>query len=195
MVAEVSGPGEQAHPEISRDGLTLYFQDATGATNDIHVTTRPDRDAAFGAPVRVDELSGDEDDDSVTTDASARVLVLASLRGGRTTRTLFEARRGSTAAPWGVPVPILELTVDAETHAPHLDDPGLVVYFQRFVGGRDLFWAERASLTSPWGPATPLSELNTTGDEYDPWVSPDHRTIYFVRDLGGDKDIYMATRP
>lgn len=190
----VSTGGADEHPFVTRDGLTLYYQ-ALGLNGrpDIFISTRPDRQSSFPAGIPVGALNTDADDEAATTSASELVLMLSSTRGGGAS-TLYEARRSTLSAEWGVPVQVAELSTSARTHAPHLDDPGLVVYFQRNVA-YDMFWSRRPDLDSPFGPAVPLVELDSPDPETDPWVSPDHRTIYFIRDINGDKDIYVATRP
>lgn len=53
---EVNSSAFDAHPEISSDGLTLFFQSRRSGPWDIWMTTRPDVSHAFGSPVNIGQM-------------------------------------------------------------------------------------------------------------------------------------------
>jgi hypothetical protein len=74
---------------------TIVFFSATRAGGrggqDIYTATRPTRDAPFGAPVALDELNSNLDDQDPSI--SADLHVLAFSRGGDVDRELYIATR------------------------------------------------------------------------------------------------------
>jgi hypothetical protein len=191
MTALNFAPAE--HPYVSIDGLRIYFTSGVNATSDLWMATRPDRDSPFANPARIPNVNSPEEEAMGAVDASERVLMFSSARGGVVIDDLWESRRASISDPWGPPVAVTELNTATYDRAPHLDDYGLVTYFER---ASELRWAIRTSVASPWTIEGAVDEINAMpSDESDPWLSPDLRTMYFVADTSTTtKDIYVVTR-
>ncbi len=198
-ITAVNSAAIEEHPQISGDGLTLYFTSRRGGGEaNLWQSTRPDRDQGFGPPIEIANVNSPELEAMGAVDARDLVLVFSSMRGGLNVDELYESRRVSTDQPWSAPVAIGALNTATFERGPHLDDLGLVIYFDQ-GGDSRLVWAMRDSLDAPWSAPIALDELDVTGQtETDAWLSPDQRTLYYTvdPDPGGpaDKDIYTATR-
>ena len=58
LVTELASTADDTTPEVSADGLTMYFSSdrSSAGDRDIYITTRPDRGSSWATPQRVDEL-------------------------------------------------------------------------------------------------------------------------------------------
>lgn len=193
-VVELNDSDVQEHPQISSDGLTLYFTVGFRSAANLWVSTRADRDSPFAPPRKIENVNSTVAEAMGAVDARSLVMVFSSARAGEDTDDLFQSRRASASEPWPAPVAVAELNTNSPERAAHLDDYGLVMYYE--LGEiSELRWTTRTDVGSAWGASTALDELDTPSEEEsDPWLSPDLRTIYFVSDRTGVKDIYMATR-
>jgi hypothetical protein len=192
-IVQLNTGATEEHPHISGDNLRLYFTSGRGGIANIYMSTRADRDAPWGAPARVDELNTDEYEAMGGSSADERIIAFSSQRGGLTVDDLYSARRAHDGVPWEAPVALAELNTPTYERSPHLDDHGLVMFFDQAASGR-LTWTHRATTSDPWATAMTITELDDAGPETDPWLSPDLRTMYYVRNTGAGRDIYIVTR-
>jgi hypothetical protein len=190
-VSELNTAGDDATPDVSRDGLTLYWSAAGAAgAKDLWFATRPDRLSPFGTKQRIVELASGADEAGPTTTPDGRTLYFA--RDPTGTDDIYVSTRASTTDVWGPPVAVTEInlaaTLDSE---PYVNGSNMfIIWYSARSGNNDLWSARRASPALPWETAAPVSELNTANPEGDPWLSPDEHVIYFMR----NNDLYMATR-
>lgn len=193
-VAELNTAADDTTPDLSRDGLALYFAttrvDSVGA-KDIYVSRRENRDALWGMPARIGEVSSTGDEAGPAISFDQRSLYLASDRGGNDDIYSSDLNPGSDR--WSPAARVDELATSAVEGEPWVSPDRLYIVFSSTrpgSQGSDLWEARRTSTTLPFDPPTRIAELCTTGTEADPWLSPDQRTIVFMR----DDDIYFATR-
>jgi hypothetical protein len=149
-IAPLSAPGEDRDPDISRDGLTLYFDsDRAGSIGgtDIWMSTRADLASPFGPPVRIAELSSPQTDRDPNVSADELVMYLASDRpGGPGNQDLWVARRPDRASPWDAPQLLTDLSTTASEGSPSVADDGTIVWDATVLGTYDT-WISR-----PLGP-------------------------------------------
>jgi Tol biopolymer transport system component len=204
-VTEVNSAASDVGTEVSPDGLTLYFSSnrAGGAGRlDFYVSTRPNRSAAWSAPVRIAELSSPESDEGIFVSPSGLVAYFHSDRDAATpgVYTIYRATRTSVQVPWSTPVRVAELDSGTGDENPWVTADDCTMYFQSERSGgdgsADIWVARRATPASPFGAVTNLSTINGAAYDADPWLSPDERTILFVSPRGavGDYDVYEAAR-
>jgi len=180
----------EEHPQISGDGLTLYYT----SNEDIWRTIRADRDAPWEPPAKVAALSDGDEQAMGSVDARDLVLVLSTIPASLNTDELYESRRTSTTEPWGPLVPITDINTPSFDRSAHLDDYGLVMFYEYGAPAR-IRWSWRTSVGAAWSAPVNVLGLDGPSAESDPWLSPDLRTIYFAIDAGqGNKDIYTLTR-
>ena len=189
-VGVLNTSGDDATPEVSRDGLTLYYvtNGAAGA-KDVFISTRADRTAAWSPRMPVGTpISSGADESGPTLTPDGLVLYFSRDTNGE---DMFVSVRATTSAAWGTPMPLTALNTASFDGEPFINGTNTLLIWSSDRGGnRDLWLARRADATAAWGAAQPISELNTAADEGDPWLSPDEHVLYFSRGT----DIYMATR-
>jgi hypothetical protein len=192
-ILELNTNASEEHPSFSGDGLRLHFTSGRTGGAEMYVATRADRDSPWENVQLLAEVNSDEYDASGSTSADERVLVFSSWRGGLTVDELFESRRDHPGQPWGAPIAIVELNTASAERGAHLDDHGMVMYFEQNVR---LVWTQRGPDGVQWNAPQVITELDLPSQaQTDPWLSPDLRTIYYTLGTGtGTQDIYMATR-
>ncbi len=196
-VGELETGGDEANPQVSGDGLRMYFASirASGiGAHDIYYTERANRTAVWGTPSHVLELNTANDDSSPGRDDSERHLVLARFIGDW---ELATSSRATTAAPWSTPSTITELETPGVENTPNLDASGLVLHFasDRGPGGDyDLYVATRPDVTAPFGAPRELTTVNTETRDADPWLSADGNTLYFESDATGKTALWRSRR-
>jgi hypothetical protein len=196
LVSELSTPSLESAPELSPDGLAIYFaSDRPGAigSNDIYVATRTNLGDAWGVPVALTALNSAGADQPCAISKDGLHFFLGSTRNGNP--DLFVATRTLADPTWGTPVPIAELNTASNDYSAYVTDDQLEIYFDsnRFDAS-DLFVATRVLAIDKFGAPQPISELDSTAADNDPWLSPDRREIYFASDRSGTQAIYRSTR-
>ena len=196
-VAELNSTAAETTPEVSSDGLTIYFASARTPTlggNDIWMATRASRSAAWGTPVHVTELSSAGADGAPAL-AGPLAIAIDSDRAGTTMLDAYVATRATPGAAFGAPTAIAAInSADAEGN-PMLTEDRLAVYFDsNRTGDNELFVATRATPTAAFGPPAQITELASTSADSDPWISPDGRTMYFTSNRDGTTRLWQTTR-
>jgi Tol biopolymer transport system component len=130
----VNSSAVDAHPEISADGLSLYFssyRDGGRGGSDIWVSRRSSTAQPFGAPTPLASLNSPGFDGEPSISADGRALFLTSDRAGTVGATdLWASIRSSTAKPFGPPVnlgPRVNTVSDERT--PEISGDGTRLYF------------------------------------------------------------------
>ncbi len=180
--------------EISTDGLRLYFDSARSGNEDLYLARRPARDAPFLPPRPITELAtaSDETDPSLSEDE----LELFFTSDRESPSCLYDVRRPSPDAAWGVPVRQSALCAGGPIGGPHLSDDGLRLYYNTKEDAFDegtIYVASRASRDEPFTTGVPVGGL-PTGHSGFPWLSADELTLYFERSEPGYLQGNVATR-
>jgi hypothetical protein len=195
-VAELNTAGTETTPEVSYDGLTIFFASnrapLLGAL-DIWVSTRAARGAPWGTPVRVDELST-ASREAAPASSDKLVMVFESNRNGN--NDTFLAQRATTAMPFGTPQPVAAINTAASDGNPMLSANGLELYFNsNRSGDNQIYLSQRASTSDPFPAPVAIAELAApTFDDQDVWISEDGRTMYFSSNRDGTTRLWQSTR-
>jgi len=191
---------EESQPQISRDGLELYFlsarRDAQGESSyNIWVSKRSTTREPWPAPTKLDapvNTTGAETSPSLSADG----LELYFSNGYV---DLWVSTRATKNDPWGQPVK-LGPPVNSEyaEDCPCISADGLSLYFisDRPGGGNnsDIFVTTRTSKNSPWGEPVNLGpNVNSSQYEYTPFISPDGLMLFFSRGFS-KAHVYVCTR-
>jgi hypothetical protein len=187
--AFVSNTGITYSPEISGDGLTLWFvSDRPGGRGDtdVYISTRTARGAAWSTPANVTELNTQacEIDPGPLPEHDQMVVTRCDSIGHN---HLNLTQRPGPDAPWDPAVYMDQLNTDQKEGDPAFANDGLSLYFAttrdspNHDNRADIWRTVRASLSAPFEAPVPVRELNILEvDDQDPWVSNDERHIVFT---------------
>jgi len=192
-------------PNISVDGLTLYFQSRRSGSYgpyDLWATTRRTADDQWGEPVNLGPvINSSAQDGGPSISADGLSLYFHSIRSG--VADLWVTRRSATSEPWSQPVNLgPTVNSSASDVCPRISRDGLSLFFESSrdggYGGRDLWVTTRATLADDWGPAVNLGpNVNTSDGEVGLDVSADGLTLIFSSNRpegSGDYDLWVTTR-
>lgn len=203
---EVVGPSssgaDEAGPDLSADGLEMYFTRSVaggpqGFTTKIHRAVRS-AGGTFDSGTQVLELDQavSQFNPSVSRDGNALVWEVSD------TATPFWTARKLATNRWSAPAPVQGISGDA--HSPMFAPDGSTLIFDRrdipFFPARlsGLYVATLDSTTGVYNAAVPLAEINDNfGVAYnrsDPWLSSDGKHLVFVRrqlTIEGDQSLHL----
>ena len=199
LAADICSSREESTPEITDDGLTLFFNSERPGglgDSDIYFTTRTSLLDFWAPPIHLPVLSTANDDNSPTPTPDALVLYLVSIRSdGMGSQDIYVASRARRSDSWSAPVLVPNINSRDRDTNPHLSRDGLTLYFTTSRDGDSDIWrAVRSSPSADFDAPEPVPELNTNDGDADPWISPDGRVIYFSSNRNGDYDLFMAVR-
>jgi subtilisin family serine protease len=162
----------ETSPEISSDGLTLYFASERLSLGNADIYRSTFSGGAWSAPVLVTELntSGNEGDLAISPDG----LTMFLARG----TTLLKSTRPTTTSVWSAPA-TTGTVWGTDAAAPAINGAG-DVYLQDGQP-RDLLVSRRGSLGNYPTPVA-ITELNTSTRDAGPWVSADDLYLAFEHD-------------
>jgi hypothetical protein len=170
-------------PEISPDGLTLYFVSNRSGNYDVYRSTFS---TVWSAPALMSDLSsaGDELDVAVSPDGLTAVVI----DDEATNRFLIHTRANTTVA-FGAGVFHPELAVSADATAPSITNGAQIIYFHA-GGTRDIYVAYKKGNGTYTNPV-PVTEINTVDRDAAPFVLQDDKHMIFER----TSDLYETSRP
>jgi hypothetical protein len=193
---QLSSAAGEGTPEITSDGLTIFFMSdrASGVGGqDIWMATRASRSDPWGAPTLVPGVNstGADRDGAVTND----LLTIVLTRTVNNVSVLFTSTRASSTTDWPPATALTELNMPDANGGIYAQDR-LTVYFTSVRGGTsDLYVATRDSTSAAFAAPVAISELNTSNaEEVDIWVSADQRHAVFVSNRGGMTRLYETSR-
>ena len=205
----VNTPGHDYRPNISTDGLDLYFHsDRPGGNGDydLWTTTRHTTNDPWGEPINLGStVNSSARDQSPSISADGLSLYFASRRpGGYGEFDIYVTKRTTKDDPWEAPVN-LGAVVNSNTieRNVNISASGLELYFSsdrpRGYGNDDLWVTIRATNEDPWGEAVNLgSMVNTSAFDRRSTISADGLVLFFDSSRSGGyggNDIWMTTRP
>jgi Tol biopolymer transport system component len=197
-VLELSSNSMDELPEVSADGLTMYFaSDRPGGAapgEHLWVSYRATRADPWGKPAPVTDFAPGDADISPSLQHDELIMTFSSQRGS-TDWQLYATTRPSTSDPWGTPTLLTELNSTAADWSSGLYRGGTGIVFSTTRVGNiySLFYATRATVTEPFSAPQPVTELNNN-DENNPWLSDDGHHIVFDSQITGGGRIYEAWR-
>ncbi len=188
--------GEDSQPQISRDGLELYFvsdrPDTNGeSSHNIWVLRRSSATDPWSVPIKLPapvNTAGPETSPSLSADGLE--LYFSDGIMNNVSADLWVSTRASKDGPWGQP---LKLAAPVNSvygeDCPCISADGLSLYFissrpgvSSNPGNTDVFVTTRPSKIDPWGEPVNLGpNVNTNHYEYTPFISPDGLSLYFSR--------------
>lgn len=186
-LVELSTPGEDQNPGLSRDALTIVFSDNA----DIVFATRPDRASAFGPVQPVPALSSTDVDTCPELSGDGQTaMVVRGVTDAREIWMYTRAADGPITDGWSQGTQLVELSSPVADASPDLDLHAQTLHFHSDrIGPTDDIFVTTRDGTTFTVPAV-VTEVSTTLDEGDPTLTADLRTMVFHRGL----DLYITTR-
>jgi Tol biopolymer transport system component len=184
----------EGSPDISADGLALYFNSDRSGSRDIWVTTRVTMDDDWGTPVNLGQtVNSTARDTSPSISSDGLELFFYSNRHGQ--GDLYVTTRATKEDPWGEAVNLgPTVNSSASDGGPSISSDGLTLFFWSArpggYGGSDLYFSTRETKSDPWAdPVNIGPTLNSPSWVSYPTLSPtlfgDGSTVYFGSDLPG----------
>jgi WD40-like Beta Propeller Repeat len=196
-VAELASDFNESTPEISADGLTLYFTSdrPDGVANRLWRSQRASRSSAWATPVSNTSPTPGTKDISPSLDDSGLWLAFGSVRGSSSGFDLFLTSRATPGDSWAAVQALDSLNSSSDDFDPALFFGATRIIFNSLRNDTgDLFQAARSTTRDLFGAPTPVTELNSPKSDGDPWVSADGRRIYFASSRSGVETMYRAER-
>ncbi|MEJ2703860.1 MAG: hypothetical protein P8Z79_15600, partial [Sedimentisphaerales bacterium] len=209
----INSDEEDSHPNLSSDGLTLYFSSFSPegmGGGDLWMTTRATRNDPWGPAVNLGPtLNNTEHQTAPSISADELELYFSyydpDLPEDDPAQGFYVTRRESKDAPWGEPInlgPVInswpcrwEIEISSD---------GLLLMWADYWdceprpgghGETDICYSRRATKDSEWGEPVNLGAcINTTSSEAGPSISPDGSMLYFQSNHCGGQamDIWQA---
>ncbi|MBA7683788.1 hypothetical protein ES703_92173 [subsurface metagenome] len=203
----VNSSSIDAQPDISADGLSLYFlsrRPGGSGSADLWVTTRKAKDDPWGAPVNLGTtLNSSAPDHNPSISADGLSLYYTSRRpGGHGADDIWMTTRKTKSDPWSTPVN-LGFNSSPDDWAPNISADGLELFFtcsgaRGGYGSYDLYVATREIINDPWGEPVNLGPtVNSSAGDAGSSISPDGRMLFFTSDRpggSGSGDLWVTTR-
>ncbi len=203
----VNSPYNEGSPDISSDGLSLYFDsmrpDGLGDW-DIWVTRAKTPHCDWCSPEMVPPpVNSRYGESGPCISVDGLWLYFASDRpGGSGNFDIWVSTRKTTEDPWGEPVNLgPNINSWAYDNHPSISADGLSLYFDSrrpnpsgSLGNNDLYVTTRATKSDDWSiPVNLGPKINTSNIEYSPNILSDDMTMFFDSRIT-DRDIWMTTR-
>ena len=196
----VNSPSSERYPNISADGLSLYFTSnrpgGSGGT-DLWVTTRKTTSDPWEPPVNLGSTvnkSVDEWESCISTDSLTLYFTRDDWSGGLGSFDVWVTTRETKEDPWA-PAENLGPTVNSSSGdaTPSISADGLMLFFSSSWPGSayvyenyNLYVSMRPGTEANWGESENLGPV-VNGEYADvcPSVSSDGRTLYFSSNRPG----------
>jgi len=189
-------------PNISADGLTLYFSDYDygtypGDSVDIWKITRDTKDSAWSAPVNLGQTinwEGGDNSPSISADGLSLYFASSGRRdapGAPAWYDLWVATRATKEDDWGIPKNLgPSVNSPLIDSCPSISADGLSLFFMSDrTGGQgefDIWMTSRATKEQPWGPPVNLGPaVNSSANDLFPHISRNGSTLYFCSAMPG----------
>jgi hypothetical protein len=201
----VNSPARDLNPELSPDGLSLYFTSFRDGTADIYVSQRASESCTWGAPVKLPPpINGDANQFSPDISPDGHHLYFGSSgHGGFGNGDLFVSYREDPTDDfgWGPPVNLgPAVNTEVEEQGPQfVAAGGGTLYFNRQLMPTRVFAIPMTIDGLVSGEAAAVDELNhPTANTSEVAVRADGRELFFWSPrpgtIGGT-DIFVSTRP
>ena len=180
-LAILNTAADEASPELSADGNTLWFTSDRLVANDKDVYVAQRIGGVFAPASRIDTLSvagSDEEDIAISPDGLTMIV-------GRS--QLHRSTRNATTDAWPATT-ALGAGFGTSPAAPSLTAAGDLYFHADPTPPRNLYVARRNG--TGFGTPMPLVDLNTTGRDAAPFIAGDESRLWFER----NGDLYESLK-
>ena len=207
----INTEAEEAHANISTDGLSLYFSSSDRSpahgNKDIWVSQRAKTNDNWSEPENLGPIvnsSANDADPAISADGL--VLFFGSDReGGSGAYDIWMTTRATIDFEWSSPVNLgPKVNSSAGESSAHPSADGLSLFFHSYrsggQGNRDLWVATRPTTDDEWGSPTNLGpKINSPDLEINPSISSNCLWLFFSSNRSGGyngiMELYVTMRP
>jgi Tol biopolymer transport system component len=191
----INSSGTEFGPNISADGLSLYFNSSRpggSGENDLYVSTRETVLDPWGESLNLGPVVNTSFDDvnpSITADGLSLYFSdwdgnnRPPRPGGYGQCDIWMIQRASLSEPWSSPVNLgPQLNGPLVEGAPDVTNDGTVLFFSGYLSGSDWdLWFAKQNIDATWGAPVNLGPLVNSSSDADlcPCISADGRMLYF----------------
>ena len=197
VVSQLSTGSNETTPEVTSDGLALLFSsDRAGGlgSGDIWISTRQNRNMAWGAPSNMIELNSQQGD-SAPSMSDDRLMVALTSQRASTNPDIYIATRVLPSVPFSTPQPVTELNTQGHDGSVMLSGDKLMICFDSDRSGNmEVYCATRPTAASAFDAPTRMPFNDPAADDSDPWISPDKRMIVWSSNRSGAFEVWYVTR-
>jgi len=197
----INSSGTEFGPNISADGLSLYFNSTRpggSGQNDLYVTTRKTVLDPWCEPLNLGPIVNTSFHDVNPNITADGLSLFFSDWDGATPRPggygqcdIWMTQRASLSEPWSSPVNLgPQLNGPLVEGAPDISNDGTVLFFSGYLSGADWdLWFARQNIDATWGVPVNLGPLVNSDSDADicPCISADGRMLYFSSFRSGGK--------
>ena len=195
----VNSAGYEYGPDVSSDGLSLYFNTWRSDDVDVLVTTRAATNEPWGPPVNLGlpiNTSANESSPHISDDGLSLYFCDWGMQvryrpSGMGHEDLWIATRASVSDPWGPPVNLGgPVNTAYREDSPDTSADGLLLLFSSNrpggFGGSDIWMSRRTTIEEDWGPPVNLGPgVNGPARDEGPTISVDGKTLHFHSNRSG----------
>jgi hypothetical protein len=182
LVSVLNTDASEVSPEVSRDGLKIWFIRGTAA----YFSTRTSRIAGWSVPAQLDFGDPNLKVYHATPSPELNYLVL-DIRDVPAAPRLYTASATNQPTVWMSPKPLLvtDLGNPATAAGAMVDESGRLWFASDSGGGYELYYATALSFGKYAAPVL-VPGIDTSGAEADPWISPDGHELWFSLGFASD---------
>jgi hypothetical protein len=181
LVNPLSTGSNETTPEVSLDGLTMLFSsDRSGGlgSGDIWMSSRNNRNMAWGTPVALVELNSTLTSERASVDPN-----------------IYIATRLLPTGPFMTPQPVTELNTAFHDGSVMLSaDKRMICFDSDRSGNMEVWCATRPTGAGTFGAAEKMSFNDPAADDSDPWLSPDKNLIVWSSNRSGSFQVWYVRR-
>ena len=202
LVTELNSADSELDPEVSFDGLTIYFNstrvvEGTQGGFDLFFSTRLTRDDDWSPPHLVANLNSAESDMGAVMDAAETAMVFH--RTGAHNLDLYLTTRSNPDDDWQAPTRLDGLDTDAQEADAWLSADGLTLYFNSNrtggSGDSDIYRTSRLTATTVlFALPDELGEINSENHEANVALARGGRYLVMSSARSGDHELWEASR-
>jgi hypothetical protein len=202
LVGELNSGDSELDPEVSFDGLTIYFNSTRAVEGaqggfDLFYSTRLTRDDPWSPPQLVPGVNSAESDMGAVMDAAQTTLVFH--RTGVHSLDLFLSTRDSPDADWELPSRLDGLDTDDQEADAWLSADGLTLYFNSNRAGgsgdSDIYRTSRLTASTVlFALPDELAEVNSPMHEANVALARGGRYLVMSSARSGDHELWEASR-
>lgn len=143
---QISAGNGNNDPQLSEDGLELFFVRGSAGTYDLWHAVRTNTQSPFPMGSAISEINSPAEDTDPAISADGNTIVFKSLRGGSTTNRAFQATRTARGQTFSTPVmlgnlpnPVAGLDLSADGLTLYVDDGGKLSAYSRPTAAVTMF--------------------------------------------------------